>query len=75
MDHFAPLELPGVKATPERTDGRNVQDAYCNGRIAAEIRLWEALENGLSSSFHYFDITDKRELPADVWTYSALAVG
>ncbi|MET7792073.1 DEAD/DEAH box helicase family protein, partial [Streptomyces sp900116325] len=54
LDHFAPEELLGLTATPERMDGLNVQDEFFEGRIAAEMRLWEALENDLLSPFHYF---------------------
>lgn len=49
IEHFAPVELLGLTATPERMDGLNVQDEFFDGRIAAEMRLWEALENDLLS--------------------------
>ncbi|MFJ5213433.1 DUF3427 domain-containing protein [Streptomyces sp. NPDC088354] len=68
VDHFTPLELLGLTATPERMDGQNVQDAYFDGRIAAEMRLWEALENDLLSPFHYFGITDNTDMTAVTWT-------
>ncbi|MFJ8074725.1 DUF3427 domain-containing protein [Streptomyces sp. NPDC096176] len=67
IDHFAPLELLGLTATPERMDGRNVQDEFFDGRIAAEIRLWEALENDLLSPFHYFGVTDNTDMSAIAW--------
>ncbi|MFJ5894963.1 DUF3427 domain-containing protein [Streptomyces sp. NPDC093064] len=62
IDHFAPKELLGLTATPERMDGRNVQDEFFEGRIAAEMRLWEALENDLLCPFHYFGIPDGTDL-------------
>lgn len=67
IDHFRPLELLGLTATPERMDGRTVQDEFFDGRIAAELRLWEALENELLSPFHYFGIADGTDLTAVTW--------
>ncbi|MBQ0983681.1 DUF3427 domain-containing protein [Streptomyces sp. F63] len=67
LDHFRPMELLGLTATPERMDGRNIQDEFFDGRIAAEMRLWEALENDLLSPFHYFGITDSTDLRAVAW--------
>ncbi|NUK70471.1 DUF3427 domain-containing protein [Streptomyces lunaelactis] len=77
IDHFAPVELLGLTATPERMDGRNVQDEFFDGRIAAEMRLWEALENDLLSPFHYFGVTDNTDLTAITWkrgSYDASAL-
>ncbi|MGW0082396.1 DUF3427 domain-containing protein [Streptomyces sp. NPDC003393] len=62
IDHFEPKELLGLTATPERMDGLNVQDEFFEGRIAAEMRLWEALENDLLCPFHYFGIPDGTDL-------------
>ncbi|MFJ4922141.1 DUF3427 domain-containing protein [Streptomyces sp. NPDC088725] len=67
VDHFTPVELLGLTATPERTDGKNIQDEFFDGRIAAEMRLWEALENDLLSPFHYFGITDTTNLTTVQW--------
>ncbi|WP_257231072.1 DUF3427 domain-containing protein [Streptomyces sp. UH6] len=67
VDHFKPRELLGLTATPERMDGKNIQDEFFDGRIAAEMRLWEALENDLLSPFHYFGITDNTDLSAVEW--------
>ncbi|SDN38116.1 DUF3427 domain-containing protein [Streptomyces wuyuanensis] len=67
IDHFTPRELLGLTATPERMDGRNVQDEFFEGRIAAEMRLWEALENELLSPFHYFGVTDNTDMSAVSW--------
>ncbi|TFE58615.1 DUF3427 domain-containing protein [Streptomyces sp. ICN441] len=71
IDHFTPRELLGLTATPERMDGRNVQDEFFDGRIAAELRLWEALENELLSPFHYFGITDSTDMSAVTWKRGA----
>ncbi|MGW5661805.1 DUF3427 domain-containing protein [Streptomyces sp. NPDC003758] len=71
LDHFEPLELLGLTATPERMDGKNIQDEFFDGRIAAEMRLWEALENDLLSPFHYFGISDTTDLSAVEWKRGA----
>ncbi|WP_149184750.1 DEAD/DEAH box helicase [Streptomyces sp. TRM49041] len=67
LKHFRPKELVGLTATPERMDGDNIQDEFFDGRIAAEMRLWEALENDLLSPFHYFGISDNTDLSAVAW--------
>ncbi|MFF1839818.1 DUF3427 domain-containing protein [Streptomyces sp. NPDC058231] len=77
LDHFEPLELLGLTATPERMDGLNIQDEFFEGRIAAEMRLWEALENDLLSPFHYFGVTDNTDMSAITWkrgSYDATAL-
>ncbi|MFJ5302233.1 DUF3427 domain-containing protein [Streptomyces sp. NPDC088350] len=71
LDHFQPLELLGLTATPERMDGKNIQDEFFDGRIAAEMRLWEALENELLSPFHYFGISDTTDLSTVEWKRGA----
>ncbi|MFE8925643.1 DUF3427 domain-containing protein [Streptomyces rochei] len=71
IEHFKPKELLGLTATPERMDGRNVQDEFFDGRIAAEMRLWEALENDLLSPFHYFGIPDGTDLRTLTWQKGA----
>ncbi|MFD4349505.1 DUF3427 domain-containing protein [Streptomyces coelicoflavus] len=73
IEHFTPKELLGLTATPERADGRNVQDEYFDGRIAAEMRLWEALENDLLSPFHYFGIPDGTDLTNLTWQKGSYA--
>ncbi|MEU6220242.1 DUF3427 domain-containing protein [Streptomyces sp. NPDC047022] len=67
IDHFRPTELLGLTATPERMDGLNVQDEFFDGRIAAELRLWEALENDLLCPFHYFGLPDGMDLTNLGW--------
>lgn len=74
IDHFFPSELLGLTATPERMDGHSVQDEFFGGRIAAEMRLWEALENDLLSPFRYFGIADDTDLEAITWKRGAYDV-
>ncbi|WP_006244491.1 DUF3427 domain-containing protein [Mycolicibacterium tusciae] len=66
LDHINPLELVGLTATPERADGVDVRDLF-GGRVAAELRLWEALEQTLLCPFHYFGIHDGTDLESVQW--------
>ncbi|KLU60159.1 UvrABC system protein B [Peptococcaceae bacterium CEB3] len=66
LDYYKPKVLLGLTATPERADGRSVL-TYFEGRIAAEIRLWEAIERKLLSPFHYFGVTDDVDLSQVRW--------
>ncbi|WP_327168154.1 DUF3427 domain-containing protein [Streptomyces subrutilus] len=75
LDHFTPTELLGLTATPERMDGLNIQDEFFDGRIAAEMRLWEALEADLLCPFHYFGITDNTDMSALAWKRGAYDSG
>jgi superfamily II DNA or RNA helicase/HKD family nuclease len=54
---FEPEILLGLTATPERMDGRSLLPDFCE-KIAAEIRLADALALKLLSPFQYFCITD-----------------
>lgn len=67
IDHFAPTELLGLTATPERADGKRVQDEFFDGHIAAEMRLWQALEEDLLCPFHYFGVHDNTDLSTVGW--------
>ncbi|ASK67119.1 helicase [Brachybacterium avium] len=62
LDHFMPRELLGLTATPERADGVDVAAAFFDGRIASELRLWDALGADLLVPFHYFGIADGVDL-------------
>ncbi len=55
---FTPKILLGLTATPERMDGKSLLPDF-NNRIAAEIRLPEALNQGLLCPFDYYCITDE----------------
>jgi len=67
LEHLNPKELLGLTATPERSDGESVVKWF-DGRIAAELRLWEALERGFLSPFQYFGVHDGVDLSNVRWT-------
>ncbi|MFF3036703.1 DUF3427 domain-containing protein [Arthrobacter citreus] len=67
LDHLQPQELLGLTATPERGDGINVADQFFGGRIAGELRLWDALDADLLVPFHYFGVADDVDLSQVEW--------
>lgn len=67
LEHYTPKILLGLTATPERLDGKSVL-SYFDGRIAAEIRLPEAIDRKLLCPFQYFGITDTVDLADVKWT-------
>jgi len=66
INSFQPKVLLGLTATPERMDGGDIQEDFHN-RIAAEIRLHEALNRKLLCPFQYFGITDNIDLSNVGW--------
>jgi superfamily II DNA or RNA helicase len=66
IEYFTPKILLGLTATPERMDGGDIQEDFHN-RIAAEIRLPEALNRKLLCPFQYFGITDSVDLSDVSW--------
>ncbi|NDB06721.1 MAG: DUF3427 domain-containing protein, partial [Acidimicrobiia bacterium] len=67
LEHFEPSELLGLTATPERADGADIL-GYFDNRIAAELRLWDAIEAGYLSPFAYYGISDGTDLRNVGWT-------
>ena len=67
LSYYKPKILLGLTATPERMDGKNVTD-YFDNRIAAEIRLPEAIDRKLLCPFQYFGISDTVDLDRLKWT-------
>ncbi|MCK5806602.1 MAG: DEAD/DEAH box helicase family protein, partial [Lentisphaeria bacterium] len=61
LEHLQPKLLLGLTATPERADGQSVL-GWFDGRIAAESRLWDALDQELLSPFQYFVLHDGTDL-------------
>lgn len=66
LSHVRPRVLLGLTATPERMDGGDVT-RWFGGRIAVELRLWEALERNLLSPFQYFGVADDVDLSQVTW--------
>jgi len=66
INYFKPKILLGLTATPERMDGEDITEDFEN-RIAAEIRLPEALNRKLLCPFQYFGITDSVDLSKATW--------
>lgn len=61
LEHLRPRVLVGLTATPERADGKEIVHWFEN-RVASEMRLWEALDDGLLCPFHYLGVGDGSDL-------------
>ena len=66
LGHLRPAELLGLTATPERLDGRDVT-SWFEHRIAVELRLWEAIDQGFLVPFQYFGVADGTDLNTVTW--------
>lgn len=66
LSRFKPKILLGLTATPERMDGEDITKDF-DGKISAEIRLDDALNNRLLAPFHYYGITDSVDLADIPW--------
>ena len=66
LEHVEPTELLGLTATPERADGLDVL-RYFDGRIAAELRVWDAIDQQYLVPFTYFGIHDGLDLTQVPW--------
>ncbi|MEQ1735286.1 MAG: DUF3427 domain-containing protein [Rhodoglobus sp.] len=66
LDHVQPVELLGLTATPERSDGLSLLERF-DGRIAAELRLWDAIDQHRLTPFAYFGIHDGLDLREVPW--------
>ncbi|MEA2645697.1 MAG: hypothetical protein QOE92_780 [Chloroflexota bacterium] len=67
LDHLKPRLLLGLTATPERADGLDVTKWF-DGRIAIELRLWDAIQQDLLCPFQYFGIADDVDLSEVRWS-------
>ncbi|QTE70061.1 DUF3427 domain-containing protein [Clostridiales bacterium FE2011] len=67
IETFKPQVLLGLTATPERMDGKSILHFFDN-RIAAEIRLPEAINRKLLCPFQYFGVSDTVDLNDLKWT-------
>ena len=66
LSYYNPHILLGLTATPERMDGKSILP-YFNNRIAAEIRMPEAIDRKLLCPFQYFGVTDSVDLDNLKW--------
>lgn len=66
LNRLKPKILLGLTATPERMDGEDITLDF-DGKISAEIRLDDALNNDLLAPFHYYGITDCVDLRDVTW--------
>lgn len=66
LKFLKPKILLGLTATPERADGQSILPDFGN-RIAAEIRLPDAMNNKLLCPFQYFVISDSVDLDRLTW--------
>lgn len=57
LKHLQPIELLGLTATPERGDDQPILHWF-DDRIAAELRLWDAIDQHRLCPFAYFGVSD-----------------
>ncbi|MDB4989145.1 MAG: type restriction protein res subunit [Myxococcaceae bacterium] len=67
VPRLQPEQLVGLTATPERSDGKSLLPDF-EGHIAAELRLWHALERQLLAPFDYYGISDGVDLRKVRWS-------
>ncbi len=70
LEHLAPRELLGLTATPERMDEQDITEWF-GGRIAVELRLWEAIDQGYLVPFQYFGVADGTDFSRLEWRRGA----
>ncbi len=61
LEHITPKVLLGLTATPERADGEDILHWF-DDRVAYDMRLWQALDQGLLCPFHYLGVSDETDL-------------
>lgn len=66
LNRVAPRELLGLTATPERSDGVSILHWF-DDRIAAELRLWDAIDQHRLVPFAYYGIADELDLREIPW--------
>ena len=66
LTRLQPAELLGLTATPERSDGLPILHWF-GDRIAAELRLWDAIDQHRLVPFSYFGIADNLDLRDIPW--------
>lgn len=73
LKRLTPVELLGLTATPERLDGQDIT-VWFGGRIAVELRLWEAIDQGYLVPFQYFGVADDVDLSRLAWKRGGYAI-
>jgi superfamily II DNA or RNA helicase len=66
VEELRPRELLGLTATPERADGLPILHWF-GDRIAAELRLWDAIEQHRLAPFAYYGVHDGVDLSEVPW--------
>jgi superfamily II DNA or RNA helicase/HKD family nuclease len=66
VEELRPNELLGLTATPERADGLPILHWF-GDRTAAELRLWDAIEQHRLAPFAYYGIHDGVDLSEVPW--------
>jgi len=66
LNRLRPVELLGLTATPERSDGMPVLHWF-GDRISAELRLWDAIDQHRLVPFSYFGVADNLDLRDVPW--------
>ncbi|MCB1005762.1 MAG: DEAD/DEAH box helicase family protein, partial [Acidimicrobiales bacterium] len=66
LGHLQPAELVGLTATPERSDGLSILHWF-DDRIAAELRLWDAIDQQHLAPFLYYGVHDGLDLRDVPW--------
>lgn len=66
LERVNPRELLGLTATPERADGEPILQWF-GGRIAAELRLWDAIDQHRLVPFAYYGIHDATDYTRVTW--------
>lgn len=66
LQWIEPRELLGLTATPERSDGQSVLHWF-GDRIAAELRLWDAIDQSRLVPFAYYGVHDNTDLTDVPW--------
>lgn len=66
LRYLQPSELLGLTATPERSDGLSIL-SWFDGRIAAELRLWDAIDQNYLAPFLYYGVHDGLDLRDVPW--------
>lgn len=66
LEYLKPTELLGLTATPERADGLPLLHWFDN-RIAAELRLWDAIDQQRLTPFAYYGVADDVDYTSVPW--------